>query len=151
PRIALDAEDPRDVSSLRRPARRRRSGAAGDLPRARHRPAARGPGHGAVGRPLLTACSPRVTIGHHVATGDRMKLCQFHLPDKGLRVGVVDGDQVVDVTSARAGVSSVRALVETSASADALERRLTPLVKTARSRIPWARLDRTPSPRAAHL
>ena len=80
-----------------------------------------------------------------------MKLCQFHVPQKGLRVGVVHGDEVVDVTSAKAGVSSVRALVEASASSDALERRLAPLVTSVRSRIPWARLDRKPSPQSPHL
>jgi 2-dehydro-3-deoxy-D-arabinonate dehydratase len=80
-----------------------------------------------------------------------MKLCQFHLPNRGLRVGVVEGDHVIDVTAPRADVTTVRALIETSASADAMERRLRPLVKAARHRIPWRDLDVTPSARRPHL
>jgi 2-dehydro-3-deoxy-D-arabinonate dehydratase len=80
-----------------------------------------------------------------------MKLCQFHLPSRGTRVGVVEGDQVVDVTRPRAGVTSVRALIETAATAEAIERRLRPFVKAARTRIPWRELDVAPSPRRSHL
>jgi 2-dehydro-3-deoxy-D-arabinonate dehydratase len=58
---------------------------------------------------------------------------------------------VIDVTSPGNGVSSVLALIETSGSADRIERRVRPLVKRARARIPWASLDRKPSPRIPHL
>jgi 2-dehydro-3-deoxy-D-arabinonate dehydratase len=80
-----------------------------------------------------------------------MRLCQFHVPDRGLRVWVVEGDHVTDVTAPRAGVTTVRALVETSTSAEAIERRLRPLLKAARRRIPWRDLDVAPSPRRPHL
>jgi len=80
-----------------------------------------------------------------------MRLCQFQVPNRGTRVGVVEGDEVIDVTSPRAGVTTVRALIETSPSADAIERRLRPLVKAARQRIPWRDLDVAPSARRPHL
>jgi 2-dehydro-3-deoxy-D-arabinonate dehydratase len=80
-----------------------------------------------------------------------MKLCQFHVPDRGKRVGVVVGDQVLDVTSARDGGPTVLALIEASPSATALDRRLQGLVKTARTRLPWRTLERAPSPRHPHL
>jgi 2-dehydro-3-deoxy-D-arabinonate dehydratase len=80
-----------------------------------------------------------------------MKLCQFHLPGKGKRVGVVDGDRVADITSSRAGVSSVLALIETSRSPAALDRRVKELLKASRARFAWTDLDRTPSPRQPHV
>jgi 2-dehydro-3-deoxy-D-arabinonate dehydratase len=81
-----------------------------------------------------------------------MRLCQFHLPDRGTRVGVVEADQIVDVTNARAGVTTVQAVIQTSPSVEAIERRLRPLVKAARRRIPWRDMDAVaPSPRRAHL
>jgi 2-dehydro-3-deoxy-D-arabinonate dehydratase len=80
-----------------------------------------------------------------------MKLCQFYLPGKGARVGVVDGDHVVDITSSRAGVGSVRELIETCGTAEQIERRARRLLGGARTRIAWRELDRVPSPRRAHL
>ncbi len=80
-----------------------------------------------------------------------MKLCQFHLPKQGLRVGVVEGDAVLDVTSPKAGAASVAALVETSSSATQIESRVRQLAKRARTRIPWRELDRPPAPRHPHL
>jgi 2-dehydro-3-deoxy-D-arabinonate dehydratase len=80
-----------------------------------------------------------------------MKLCQFHLPGKGTRVGVVEGDAVIDVTSPRAGVTSVLALVADARSGAALDGRVRPLVKAARSRLAWRDLDRPPSRRQPHL
>jgi len=80
-----------------------------------------------------------------------MKLCQFHLPDKGKRVGVVDDDHVADVTSTSAGVTSVLGVIETCGSAERVERHLRPLLRRARARIPWKELDRAPSPRRPHL
>jgi 2-dehydro-3-deoxy-D-arabinonate dehydratase len=80
-----------------------------------------------------------------------MKLCQFYLPGRGPRVGVVDGDHVVDVTSGRAGAGSVRELIETCGSAERIEGHARRLLRSARTRIPWRELDRAPSPRRAHL
>lgn len=80
-----------------------------------------------------------------------MKLCQFYLPAKGLRVGVVDGDAVLDITSTKSGVASVLDLIEGCGSAAQIERRARQLAESARTRIPWAELDRTPSSRRAHL
>ncbi len=40
-----------------------------------------------------------------------MKLCQFSLPGRGPRVGVVQGDDVLDITSPKAGAGSVLALI----------------------------------------
>ena len=78
-----------------------------------------------------------------------MKLCQFYLPGKGTRVGVVDGDHVVDITSGRAGVGSVRELIETCETAERIERRARRLLAGARTRVGWRELDRAPSPRRA--
>ncbi len=80
-----------------------------------------------------------------------MRLCQFNLPKRGLRVGVVDGADVVDVTSPRAGVASVLSLIEACGTAERIESRLRPLVKASRTRIPWRDLDKAPSPRRPHL
>jgi 2-dehydro-3-deoxy-D-arabinonate dehydratase len=80
-----------------------------------------------------------------------MKLCQFYLPGKGTRVGVVDGDHVVDITSNRAGVGSIRELIESCGTAERIERRARRLLGRARIRVGWRGLDRAPSPRRAHL
>jgi 2-dehydro-3-deoxy-D-arabinonate dehydratase len=80
-----------------------------------------------------------------------MKLCQFHRPGQGTRVGVVAGDEVIDVTDSREGLTSVRVLIETGGSAERIERRVGALVKRARKRISWVSLDRKPSPRTPHL
>jgi 2-dehydro-3-deoxy-D-arabinonate dehydratase len=80
-----------------------------------------------------------------------MKLCQFFVPGKGKRVGIVAGDTVLDVTAPRDGVSSELELVEDTGTAAALERRTRALAKNARTRLPFESLDRAPSPRQAHL
>ena len=80
-----------------------------------------------------------------------MKLCQFFVPGKGKRVGVVDGDTVLDVTAPRAGVTSVTDLIAASGTAARLEREARALAKAARTRLAFAPLDRAPSPRAPHL
>ena len=80
-----------------------------------------------------------------------MRLCQFHLPGKGIRVGVVDGDAVIDITSPRAGAASVLDLIQTCGSAAHIERRARQLATRSRARVPWRDLDRAPSPRRAHL
>ena len=80
-----------------------------------------------------------------------MKLCQFFLPGKGKRVGVVVGDTVLDVTAPRAAVTSVIDLITAAGTAARLESRVRALVRTARTKIPWASLDRAPAPRHPHL
>ena len=80
-----------------------------------------------------------------------MKLCQFAVPGRGMRVGVVEGDQVIDVTSAKEGVGSVLELIEQHGTAERLERRVRALLKSSRTRVPWVDLDRAPSARRPHL
>jgi 2-dehydro-3-deoxy-D-arabinonate dehydratase len=80
-----------------------------------------------------------------------MKVCQFFAPGRGTRVGVVVGDVVHDVTAPKAGAASVVELIAGCGTAAKLERRLRALVEKARTRLPWASLDRAPSPRRAHL
>ena len=80
-----------------------------------------------------------------------MKLCQFHVPGKGTRVGVVEGDDVLDITSPKAGAGSVLALIESCGTAAGIERRAREIARRPRTRIPWGELDRPPSPRRAHL
>src|SRR5262249_5364160 len=80
-----------------------------------------------------------------------MKLCQYFAPSKGKRVGIVSGDSVLDVTAPRDGVTSVLDLIQSAKTPASLERRLGALAKSARVRMPWSSLDRTPSPRQAHL
>src|SRR5512145_3540621 len=80
-----------------------------------------------------------------------MKLCQFWIPGRGRRVGVLEGDDVIDVTSRAAGVTSVLAAVARAGTAERLERLLTPLARRGRPRLAFAALDRAPSARHAHL
>jgi 2-dehydro-3-deoxy-D-arabinonate dehydratase len=80
-----------------------------------------------------------------------VKLCQFFVPGKGKRVGVVAGDRVLDVTAPRAGVGSVTELIAACGTAARLESRARALARAARTRVPWASLDRPPSPRHPHL
>jgi 2-dehydro-3-deoxy-D-arabinonate dehydratase len=80
-----------------------------------------------------------------------VKLCQFFLPGKGKRVGVVQGETVLDVTAPRAGAASVTDLIAAAGTAPRLESRVRALVKAARTRIPWRSLDLAPSPRRPHL
>lgn len=80
-----------------------------------------------------------------------MRLCQFWVPGRGRRVGVVDGDEVVDVTSPRAGITSVLAAITRTGTVARLERLLAPLARRSRARLAFAALDRPPSPRRAHL
>ena len=81
-----------------------------------------------------------------------MKLCQFEVPGQGSRVGVVEGDQVIDVTAPRAGIASVLDLVRvgrTPAGIDRLARRLAR--QPRRPRHSWATLDRAASRHRAGL
>ena len=80
-----------------------------------------------------------------------MKLCQFFVPGKGKRVGVVEGEHVVDITAPKAGVASTLDLVTTGGSAAGVERLARAALKKAKTRVPWKELDRAPSPRRPHL
>jgi 2-dehydro-3-deoxy-D-arabinonate dehydratase len=80
-----------------------------------------------------------------------MRLCQFFLPGRGRRVGLVEGDEVVDITAPRAGIGSTLDLVTTCRSAERLERMLQRLGRGSRARWAWRELDRAPSPRRPHL
>jgi len=80
-----------------------------------------------------------------------MRLCQFWVPGRGRRVGVVDGDEVVDVNSQRAGITSVLEAITRTGTGARLERLLAPLARRSRARLAFAALDRPPSPRRAHL
>ena len=80
-----------------------------------------------------------------------MRLCQFYLPEKGKRVGVVEGDTVLDITAPKAGAASTLDLVTAGGTAAGVERLARGLAKKARTRIPFRDLDRAPSPRRAHL
>ena len=81
-----------------------------------------------------------------------MKLCQFQAPGGGARVGVVDGDTVVDITSPQQGVGSLLELLllgRTSVGIERLARRLARLPRRRRYR--WQELDRAPSGRRLGL
>jgi 2-dehydro-3-deoxy-D-arabinonate dehydratase len=80
-----------------------------------------------------------------------MKLCQFFVPGKGKRVGVVTGGTVLDVTAPRAGVGSVTELIAAAGTPARLESRVRALARAARTKVPWVSLDRAPSVRQPHL
>jgi 2-dehydro-3-deoxy-D-arabinonate dehydratase len=81
-----------------------------------------------------------------------MKLCQFEVPGVGRRVGVVDGDTVVDVTAPREGVGSTLDLLRlgrTAAGVERLARRLA--AGPRRPRYAWTDLARAPGGRRPGL
>jgi 2-dehydro-3-deoxy-D-arabinonate dehydratase len=81
-----------------------------------------------------------------------MKLCQFQAPGGARRVGVVDGDAVIDITAPRAGIASVLDLVvqgRTVAGVERLARRLARAPR--RPRLAWAAIDRAPASRRPGL
>jgi 2-dehydro-3-deoxy-D-arabinonate dehydratase len=81
-----------------------------------------------------------------------MKLCQFQTPRGGRRVGVVDGDAVIDITAPAERVTSVLDLLlrgRTPAGIERLARRLA--AGRRRPRLPWAELDRAPTARRPGL
>jgi 2-dehydro-3-deoxy-D-arabinonate dehydratase len=80
-----------------------------------------------------------------------MKLCQFWAPKDGRRVGVVEGDGVVDITARSAGVLSTLDLVTQGKNAAGLDRLARRLARGKRPRYALAELDIAPSPRHAHL
>jgi 2-dehydro-3-deoxy-D-arabinonate dehydratase len=81
-----------------------------------------------------------------------VKLCQFQLPGRGRRVGLVEGDSVIDVTSPGDGITSVLDLVNQGRSAAGLERLVRRVARRrARPRYAWRDLDRAPTARWAGL
>jgi 2-dehydro-3-deoxy-D-arabinonate dehydratase len=80
-----------------------------------------------------------------------MKLCQFLAPRDGKRVGLVDGDVVVDITSRSAGIGSVLDLIVQGKTARGMDRLAERLAQGKRPRLPFAELDRAPSPRRPYL
>jgi 2-dehydro-3-deoxy-D-arabinonate dehydratase len=81
-----------------------------------------------------------------------MKLCQFQAPGAGRRVGVVEGDEVVDITVPREGVASVLDLLVQGRTAAGVERLARRLARAGRRpRLAWAMLDRAPSARRLGL
>jgi 2-dehydro-3-deoxy-D-arabinonate dehydratase len=80
-----------------------------------------------------------------------MKLCQFHSPKDGKRVGVVVDDGVIDITSRATKVTSVLDLITQGKNAAGVERLARRLMKGKRPDVTLAELDGAPSPRRAHL
>jgi 2-dehydro-3-deoxy-D-arabinonate dehydratase len=81
-----------------------------------------------------------------------MKLIQFFLPGKGKRVGLVQGDRVLDITSTEEGVRSTLDLVAQGKTAQGLVARATWLSRTLhRKGLDWRELLRPPSRRVSHL
>lgn len=81
-----------------------------------------------------------------------MRLVQFFVPDRGNRVGLVEGDRVLDITAHRQGIGGVADLVARGRTAAGVERLVRRLRGTGRrASHPLAALNRTPGPRLAHL
>lgn len=81
-----------------------------------------------------------------------MRLVQFAVPGRGNRVGLVEGDRVLDITAGREGIGGVADLVGkggTAAGVERLVRRLRGAERRASHS--FAALNRTPGPRVAHL
>jgi 2-dehydro-3-deoxy-D-arabinonate dehydratase len=82
----------------------------------------------------------------------RMKLIQFFLPGKGKRVGVIQGDRVLDITSIDEDVGCTLDLVTQGKTARGVVARATWLAKTLHRRgLDWRELQRPPSRRFPHL
>jgi 2-dehydro-3-deoxy-D-arabinonate dehydratase len=81
-----------------------------------------------------------------------MKLCQFQAAGGARRVGVVEGEAVIDITAPRAGVGSVLDLVIQGRTPTGIERLARQLVRASRRpRHTWAGLDRAPRGRGQGL
>ncbi len=80
-----------------------------------------------------------------------MKLCQFSVPKDGTRVGVVDGDGVIDITSRAAKVTSMLDLISQGKTAGGVERLARRLAHGKKPRFSLAELDTAPSTRRPHL
>ncbi len=80
-----------------------------------------------------------------------MKLCQFSVPKDGTRVGVVDGDGVIDITSRAERVTSMLDLIAQGKTAAGVERRARGLARGKKPRFALTGLDTAPSARRPHL
>jgi 2-dehydro-3-deoxy-D-arabinonate dehydratase len=81
-----------------------------------------------------------------------MKAIQFFLPGKGKRVGLIQGDWVLDITSPDEGVYSILDLITQGKTATGLVTRATWLAKRLRRKpLGYRALQRAPSRRAPHL
>jgi 2-dehydro-3-deoxy-D-arabinonate dehydratase len=81
-----------------------------------------------------------------------MKLCQFQIAGGARRVGVVDGDAVIDITAPRAGVASVLDLIAKGRTPAGIERLARQLARASRRpRHAWVALDRAPRGRGPGL
>jgi 2-dehydro-3-deoxy-D-arabinonate dehydratase len=81
-----------------------------------------------------------------------MKLVQFFLPGKGKRVGVVQGDRLLDITSGEEGVACTLDLLVQGKTAQGVTTRATWLTRRIhRKALDWKELRRAPSRRAPHL
>ncbi len=81
-----------------------------------------------------------------------MKLIQFFLPGKGQRIGVVQGDRVLDITSNEDGVRSTLDLVTQGKTTRGIATRASWLVKRLHRRgLDWRELQHAPSRRSPHL
>jgi hypothetical protein len=81
-----------------------------------------------------------------------MKLVQFFLPGRSKRVGMVRGDQVLDLTAPAEGIESVLDLLLQGKSAAGVVTRAEWLARSLRRRpLDWAALHNTPARRAPHL
>lgn len=81
-----------------------------------------------------------------------MKLIQFFLPGKGKRVGVIQGDRVLDITSIDEGVRCTLDLVAQGKTARGVVTRASWLVKKLHRRgLDWREIQQPPSRRSPHL
>jgi len=81
-----------------------------------------------------------------------MKLIQFFLPGKGKRVGVIQGDRVLDITSSDENVRCTLDLVSQGKNAQGIVARASWLAKRLhRGGLDWRELQRSPSRRSPHL
>jgi 2-dehydro-3-deoxy-D-arabinonate dehydratase len=81
-----------------------------------------------------------------------MRLVQFFLPGKGKRVGLIQGDGVLDITSPEEGVHSTNDLVAQGQTVAGLVKRATWLAKRLHRRaLDYRELQRAPSRRVPHL
>lgn len=81
-----------------------------------------------------------------------MKILQFHLPNQGKRVGVLEDDQIIDITTP--DVTSVLKLLEDSVQANrTLEESVHSHLKSlcSTNRIPFAELGNQPAPNEPYL
>jgi 2-dehydro-3-deoxy-D-arabinonate dehydratase len=82
----------------------------------------------------------------------RVKLIQFFLPGKGKRVGVIQGDRVLDITSGDEGVRCTLDLLAQGKTARGVVTRASWLVKTLHRRgLDWREIQQAPSRRSPHL